>query len=408
MIDVPSNATDAQIGALAHAWIRENLPAQWLTAAESRDWDLVDRLRGDQSVVKPWFAALGDSGLATPTWPRQYGGLELTLDESAPIVDALAHYRAGRGMDDFVGLALAGATILEHGSAEQKERFLRPLGRAEYRWCQLFSEPGAGSDLAGLSTTAVRQEDGSWLVNGQKVWNSFAHVSEFGLLMARTDPEAPKHQGITYFLLDMSLPGVEARPLRQMTGNAEFNEVFLTDVIVPADAVLGEVNGGWSVAITTLMAERSGLTGRPAVGEGVSDQLISRAQANGAWQDPLLRDSVLRLVVKERALQMTTMRSFAEAGPGGIGAEGSVRKLVNASIEEDFGILAAEIDPQHALAWDGAPEQRPSQDFLAMKTTSIAGGTTQIQKNIISERVLGLPRDVDPDRTVPFNRRNRA
>ncbi|MFV0532899.1 MAG: acyl-CoA dehydrogenase family protein [Cumulibacter sp.] len=408
MIELPTNATEAQIGAIAHDWIRSNLPEQWREAAEARDWATVEKFRADDSVCKPWFAALGDSGLATPTWPREYGGLELSQDQSAPIADALEHYHAGRGMDDFVGLALAGSTILAHGTTEQKSRFLRPLARAEYRWCQLFSEPGAGSDLAGLSTSAVRQEDGSWLINGQKVWNSYAHVSEFGLLMARTDPQSPKHKGITYFLLDMSLPGVEARPLRQMTGNAEFNEVFLTDVIVPADAVLGEVNGGWSVAITTLMAERSGLTGRPAVGEGVSDELISRARNNGAWDDPLLRDAILKLVVTERALQMTTMRSFAEVRPGGVGAEGSIRKLVNASIEEGFGTLAAEIDPRHALAWGDEQERRVSQDFLAMKTTSIAGGTTQIQKNIISERVLGLPRDVDPERGVPFNQRNRA
>lgn len=408
MIELPQHPAEAQIGAAAHDWIREHLPAPWLHAAQARDLETIERLRADPAVVQPWFAALGDSGLATPTWPREYGGLELSLEQSAPIADALAHYRAGRGMEDFVGLALAGATILTHGTAGQKERFLRPLARAEHRWCQLFSEPGAGSDLAGLATAAVRLEDGSWLVNGQKVWNSYAHMSQFGLLMARTDPAAPKHRGITYFLLDMSLPGVEARPLRQMTGDAEFNEVFLTDVVVPADAVLGEVNGGWSVAITTLMAERSGLTGRPAVGEGVADQLVARARANGSWGDPLLRDAVLRLVVKERALQMTTMRSFAEVGPGGVGAEGSIRKLVNASIEEDYGTLAAEIDPQHVLAWRDGRERRPSQDFLAMKTTSIAGGTTQIQKNIISERVLGLPRDVDPERNLPFNQRNRS
>lgn len=409
MIDLSPDADETEAHTAARDWIRENLPEEWRRAAEAGDWAAVARIQADARLRANWYAALGDSGLATPTWPREYGGLELSAEAGGAVTAALIEYRADRPMEDFVGLALAGATILAHGTEEQKQRFLGPLARAEHRWCQLFSEPGAGSDLAGLSTRAEQQGDGSWLVNGQKVWSSYAHMSDFGLLMARTDPTLPKHRGITYFLVDMTSPGVEARPLRQMTGNAEFNEVFLTDVVLPPDAVLGEVNRGWNVAITTLMQERSGLTGRPSVGEGRSDVLLARAADNGAGADPLLRDRLLRLVVEERTLQMTTIRSYVETGRGTVGAEGSIRKIVNAAIEEEYGTLAAEVDPATVLGWPaGSGTSAAAHDFLAMKTTSIAGGTSEIQRNIIAERVLGLPKDPDPDRDVPFNERARA
>ncbi|MET0931909.1 MAG: acyl-CoA dehydrogenase family protein, partial [Aeromicrobium sp.] len=234
MIDLSPDADEATAFAAADSWLRENLPAEWLTAAAAGDWDAVDRILADDARAAAWFSALGDSGLATPTWPQSDGGLGLSAPAAGAVMEAVLNYRANRQMTDFVGLSLAGPTIIAHGTPEQKQRFLGPLARAEHRWCQLFSEPGAGSDLAGLSTRAERLEDGTWRVNGQKVWSSFAHMSDFGLLMARTDPSKPKHRGITYFLVDMRTPGVDARPLKQMTGDAEFNEVFLTDVILPA------------------------------------------------------------------------------------------------------------------------------------------------------------------------------
>ncbi|MBS44333.1 MAG: acyl-CoA dehydrogenase [Nocardioides sp.] len=408
-VDLSPDATEAEAYAAADAWVREHLPADVLKAALGAEWPEVAAFVADPERSTPWFAALGDAGLSSPTWPCEHGGLGLSAASAGAVTEAVTQYRVGRTMADFVGLALAGPTIIAHGTAAQKERFLGPLARGEHRWCQLFSEPGAGSDLAGLSTRAEQQADGTWVVNGQKVWSSFAHLSDFGLLMARTDPSLPKHRGITYFLVDMTTPGVEARPLRQMTGHAEFNEVFLTEVELPADAVLGELNGGWAVAITTLMQERNGLTGRPAVGDGKADELLRRAHGNGSLEEPVLRDRLLRMLVEERALQMTTLRAYAEAGRGAAGAEGSVRKLVNAQLEEEAGALAAEVDPLTALSWPaGGAVPAPVEEFLAMKTTSIAGGTSEIQRNIIAERLLGLPKDPDPEKDKPFSERPRT
>ncbi|MGH3762785.1 acyl-CoA dehydrogenase family protein, partial [Actinophytocola sp.] len=286
-------------------------------------------------------------------------------------------------------------------------RYLRPLARGEHRWCQLFSEPGAGSDLAALATRAVRREDGSWVVNGQKVWSSYSDVADFGLLMARTDQNRPKHRGITYFLLDLRGPGIEVRPLRQLNGHAEFGEVFLTDVVVPDGDRLGPRNGGWAVALTTLAQERSGLSGRPGVGSGRADAIANRARETGAWADPVLRDKVLRAFVTERALQMATVRAFADLGRRTPGAEGSIRKLAHAQLETELGMLATEVEPGGATAWDPSDvdTEAAAEAFLSAKILSIAGGTSEIQRNIIGERVLGLPRDRDPYADLPFGER---
>lgn len=409
MIDLSPTATETEVAAATERWLHENLPPARLKAVLDGDRAAVEEHLADAEAMSAWFVTLGDSGLATPGWPREYGGLGLSAEQAGAAADVLLRYRAGRPMVDFIGLALTGPTVLAHGTQAQKERFLRPIARGEERWCQLFSEPGAGSDLAALSTRAERQADGTWLVNGQKVWNSFAHIADWGILMARTDPSLPKHRGISYFVMDMRTPGVEVRPLKQMTGDAEFNEVFLNDVVLPADALLGEVNGGWSVAITTLMQERNGLTGRPAVGEGKADELCRRAAAAGTWGDPLLRDRLMRMLVEERVLQMTTVRAYVESGRGEVGAEGSIRKLVSSNLEETAGTLAADVEPVAALGWArGSALPAAAHEFLAMKQTSIAGGTSEIQRNIIAERLLGLAKDPDPEKNVPFNQRARA
>ena len=306
---------------------------------------------------RAWYAELGESGLATPGWPAEYGGLGLAADAAAVITDELTRLRADRPADDFIGLALAGPTIIEWGSDEQKERFLRPLALGEHRWCQLFSEPGAGSDLASLRTRAVKDGD-HWVVNGQKVWSSYSDRADFGLLMARTDPSQPKHRGISYFLLDMHAPGVEVRPLRQLNGHSEFGEVFFTDVVVPDADRLGPEGLGWSVAISTLMQERSGLSGRPGVGPGQADALAARARRTGAWDDPVLRDRIMQAFITERALQMATVRAFAALGQAEPGAEGSIRKLTHAQLEVTLGLLATEAEPGDAIAWDAAGRGR--------------------------------------------------
>lgn len=401
--------TGDAITAQLRAWLQANLPADWRAAAESGDRAALAAITADPARTAAWYETLGAAGWATPHWPVERGGRGYSAGDAAVVTDELARWSAGRPETHFVGLALAGDTILAWGTEEQQQRYLPPLARGQHRWCQLFSEPGAGSDLASLATRAQQRDDGNWVVNGQKVWSSYAHEAHFGLLMARTDPSLPKHRGITYFLLDMSTPGVQARPLRQMTGDAEFNEVFLDDVVVPDSARLGGVNEGWKVAITTLMAERSGLSGSPAVGPGVTDALLRRAQATGAWEAPVLRDRLLSLLVEERALQMATLRAFVSSGADGPGAEGSIRKLVHAELTERIGRLATELEPLGAVAWDaGEPMPEATRQFLAGKTYSIAGGTSEIQRNIIGERVLGLPKDPDPERELPFADRARG
>ena len=395
------------LAARVRSWLEEHLPAPWRRAALDGDQDTLACVLADDATASAWFAELGESGLATPGWPAEHGGLGLAADAAAAVSDELTRLSAGRPDTDFIGLTLAGPTIIEWGSEEQKRRFLRPLARGEHRWCQLFSEPGAGSDLASLRTRAEPRGDGTWLVNGQKVWSSYSDRADFGLLMARTDPSRPKHRGITYFLLDMHAPGVEVRPLRQLNGHTGFGEVFFTDVVVPDADRLGPEGQGWSVAMSTLMAERSGLSGRPGVGPGQADAIAIRARRTGAWEDPVIRDRIMQAFVAERALQMATVRAFAALGRAEPGAEGSIRKLVHAQLEVTLGLLATEAEPGEAIAWaPPGPDAAAAVDaFLSGKILSIAGGTSEIQRNIIGERILGLPRDRDPYADRPFEER---
>lgn len=352
-----------------------------------------------------WYRQLGAAGWATPTWAPEHGGRGLDREAGGAVVEELRRRGVDRPEEDFVGVWLAGPTIALWGTDAQREAYLRPLALGEHRWCQLFSEPGAGSDLASLSTSAVPVDGDRWRINGQKIWSSFADTADYGLLLARTDPHLPKHEGITYFLLDMRTPGVEVRPLRQMTGDAEFNEVFLTDVVIPDSARLGPRGAGWKVAISTLMQERNSLTGSPVVGPGVADQLIAEAVAGGAWARADVRDRLQHLLIDERALQAATFRAAATPGrdPGAID---SIRKLVSADLHERAGRIRVDLEPDLTLGWPAGAAMPPgTRSFLEMKKYCIAGGTSEIQRNIIAERVLGLPRDVDPDRGRPFNER---
>jgi alkylation response protein AidB-like acyl-CoA dehydrogenase len=356
-------------------------------------------------VRRDWYRRLGEAGWATPSWPVGAGGQGLDRDDSGVVIEELRQRGLDRPEEDFVGVWLAGPTILLWGTDEQRADYLLPLALGEHRWCQLFSEPGAGSDLASLRTSAVPLDDGRWLVNGQKIWSSFADTADYGLLLARTDPSLPKHAGITYFLLDMRTPGVEVRPLRQMTGDAEFNEVFLTDVVVPDSARLGPLNGGWKVAISTLAQERNSLTGPPVVGPGTADVLIAEAVEAGAWSAADVRNRLQHLLVDERALQTATLRATVEPNrdPGAID---SIRKLVSADLHDRTGRVRIDLAPDTNLGWPaGGSMPAGTRSFLEMKKYCIAGGTSEIQRNIIAERVLGMPRDVDPDRGRPFNQR---
>ncbi len=353
-----------------------------------------------------------DAGLAWVHYPEGLGGLGWPRARQ-PVVDA-AFAEAGAPDNDprriGIGLGMAAPTILAHGTDEQKQRFLRPLWTGEEVWCQLFSEPGAGSDLAALATRAAGDGD-DWLVTGQKVWTSIAHEARWAILLARTDPEVPKHQGITYFICDMTAPGVEVRPLRQLTGEAEFNEVFLTDVRIPDAHRLGEVGDGWRVARTTLMNERVAIGGAALPREGGMIGVVA-----GTWRErpglrtPALHDALLRLWVRAEVARLTGERLRQQLAAGQPGPEGSAAKLTFARLNQEISGFELELLGSDGLRHDEWTMRRPPQvDFtgrspgyryLRAKGNSIEGGTSEVLRNIIAERVLGLPAEPRSDTNV--------
>jgi len=356
-----------------------------------------------------------DHGLAWVHFPEGHGGLGVRPELNRVVEERLR--RAGAQPQDpsTFFIALAGPTIVTHGSEEAKQRFLRPMFTGEERWCQLFSEPGAGSDFAGLGTRAVRDGD-EWVVNGQKVWNTMAHLGDWGMLVARTDPDQPKHKGLTYFALDMRAPGVEVRPLRQITGEAEFNEVYMTDARVPDVMRIGEVGEGWRVALTTLMNERTAIGGggggnskrRGPIDEAV--RIFKEREGRSAAE----RDRLLQLWCKSEALRLTNMRASQAAKAGNPGPEGSIAKLMLAEFNKkvtEFSVellgAAGMIDFDYTfrrpenLSVDGA-EGGVRHSFLRARANSIEGGTSEIMRNILGEQVLGLPGEPRVDKDVPW------
>jgi alkylation response protein AidB-like acyl-CoA dehydrogenase len=397
--------------------------------AAVRGW--VDAHWEPELELVEWRRLLAASGWAVPAWPRRWYGLGMP-DWTVPLVAEEIVAAGAVGVPVGGGTGLAGPTILSHGPDAVRERFLLPLLSGEETWCQLFSEPGAGSDLAGLTTRAELDGD-EWVVNGQKVWNTSAHHADLGILVARTDWDAPKHRGLTYFALPMRQPGVEVRPLRQMNGHASFNEVFLSDARIPKDFVIGGVGDGWSVAMTTLAYERRlGALGRPqyATGGGRAreqarveaeayfetyrwypqragrvDLVVERARETGRADDPIVRQEVTRLLSMHRASQWTATRARAALALGRPpGAEGSIAKLalsviarqaarVHSLVTGADGMLAGPESPGHGLI---------AEILVSVPAQSIAGGTDEIQRNILGEKVLGLPREPSSDRDTPF------
>ena len=307
---------------------------------------------------------------------------------------------------------MAAPTILRHGTDEQKQRFLRPLWTGEEVWCQLFSEPGAGSDLAGLGTRAVRDGD-DWVINGQKVWTSMAHEAAWAILGTRSNPDVPKHTGMTYFLCDMHAPGVEVRPLRQITGEAEFNEVFLTDVRIPDSLRIGAVGDGWTVAQTTLMNERVAIGGGPLPREGGLISALTNLWRNRPEvRTPGMQDAVLRYWVAAEAARLAGERLRQSLAAGQPGPEGSAQKLTFARLNQEMSGLEMELSGENALRYEDWTMRRPRDvDFvgrspgfryLRAKGNSIEGGTSEILRNIVAERVLGLPSEKRVDVAVPW------
>jgi alkylation response protein AidB-like acyl-CoA dehydrogenase len=388
--------------------------------------------------LREWRERLVDAGWACPTWPVEWHGRGLSAAGAAVVTSELATASAP-GTPAGVGIGLAAPTILEHGSDDLKRRLLRPIATGADRWCQLFSEPGYGSDLAGLVTRADRDGD-EWVVNGQKLWNTSAHHAEYGLLVARSDWDAPKHRGLTFFAIDMRQPGVEVRPVRQMNGHASFNEVFLTDARVPAADIIGVPGEGWRVALTTLAHERR-LDRRPArtaldpaAGRAMreaqveTDELMAPyvwypqragraelaaglAAALGRNRDPVVRQALARLESIVRTAEWTSRRAQAARGLGRPpGAEGSLGKLHGSVIAKTSADVHALVAGARAML-DGPTSLLDgviAEVLVSVPAVSIAGGTDEIQRNIIGERILGLPKEPQVDRDIPYRevRRN--
>jgi alkylation response protein AidB-like acyl-CoA dehydrogenase len=371
-------------------------PEEVAFAAEVRDWlrehlELPPPFAGADDEVewgRRWQATLAEGRWVGLHWPSAYGGRDATPVQVALFNMEYARSRAPQPVNR-VGINLAGPTLLAHGTPEQRERWLPPILDASELWCQLFSEPGAGSDLASLTTRATAV-DGGWSLTGQKVWTSYAHQARWGICLARTDPDAPKHRGISYLVVDMTAPGVDIRPLVQLTGEAEFNEVFLDEVFVPAEHLVGGLHDGWAVANTTLAHERG--TSFPfkeqVVHEVYLDELCALASDEGLLDDPDVADALAQAFVEVRILRLHNWRTLTRLGRGvEPGPESSWVKLTWTGMTQHLSETAlAILGPRAALAgpW--------SRQWLWSKAASIAGGTSEVQRTIIAERILGLPR----------------
>ena len=363
---------------------------------------------------REFLGAQFDAGLAWVHFPEGYGGLGLSRKLQSSVGDRLRKAGAPNlGARNAIGYGMAAPTILTMGSENQKKRYLRRLFTCEDIWCQLFSEPGAGSDVASLAARAVRDGE-EWILNGQKVWTTLAHTAAYGMVLARTDPDAEKHNGLTYFVVDMHAPGVEVMPLRQMTGDAEFNEVFFTDVRIPDSERLSPVGEGWRGAIVTLMNERvsigGGVPGRGGGSIAAALKIWDRLPAER--RGPVQRDQLARLWIDSEVLRLNNMRAAAKSALGTPGPEGSIGKLAGAEFNKRVYEFCEDLLGAEGMLYgsyemrrpEGAMEARSTaQMFLRSRANSIEGGTSEVMRNILGERVLGLPGDVRVDKGVPWS-----
>jgi alkylation response protein AidB-like acyl-CoA dehydrogenase len=388
------SAAEAALRAEVRAWMEEHASRFGPSKRGPRMADNAEEV----AASRAWLAELDDGGWAVPGWPVAFGGKGFGTNEVRIVREEALRFAVPDNLSS-VGLQMVAPTLMTHGTPEQQAAFLDPMRRGEHIWCQLFSEPDAGSDLASLRTKAERDGDG-WVVNGQKVWTSGAQYSDWAILLARTEPGSVRHRGITYFLVDMTTPGIDVRPLVQINRAAHFNEVHLDGVRLPADAVVGEVGEGWVVARTTLGSERA-MIGSMNAGDRAL-QLISRAQKAGRADDPVLRDELAQAWILGSVLGYTGDRVLEAVRHGGqVGPEASVLKLSVSLLMARFGDLAMRIlGPEGLLEGDDAVDERGYgllQDmFLSQWSSRIGGGTEQIQRNLIAERALGLPRDPKP------------
>jgi alkylation response protein AidB-like acyl-CoA dehydrogenase len=401
-VDFEDTAEETAFRAEARAWLEANAIPKG--HADDFSAGMFSSDLGEQTYVKrcrEWQGRLADGGWAGITWPRDYGGRGGRPIEQVIFNQEQAAFGVSVGVF-MIAIGMVGPTLLAHGTEEQKRRYLPAMLKGHELWCQLFSEPEAGSDLANLQTRGVLDGD-AWVVNGQKVWTSSAGRSEWGILLARTNTELPKHQGITYLVVDMQTPGIDIRPLRQMTGEAHFSEVFLDDVRVPIENVIGDVDGGWRVALTTLASERSSIAG----GSGGADPpgLIALAREFGVSDDAVIRQTLADVHTRAELLRFLRYRSQTALSQGKRpGPETSVMKLAYAAFMQRMTNAAITIQgPTGMLAHPHVPRSGVwTTKFLHSPSLRIAGGSDQVQANIVAERVLGLPGDVRTDKEVAF------
>ena len=390
-----------------------------MTAPTQTDQTLIesnlDALLADHEPAGDPVEFLGarfDLGLAWVWYPEGLGGLGLSRGLQTVVEQRLQAAGAPNpARYNPLGVGMGAHVLMAHGSVEQQHKWLRPMFTGEEIWCQMFSEPGAGSDVAALAARAVRDGD-EWVVNGQKVWTTLAHVAKWGMLVVRTAPDVPKHQGMSYFIVDMESPGVEVRPLRQITGEAEFNEVYFTDVKVPDEYRIGEVGDGWRVVLTTLMNERVAIGGAIAPrGSGPIGEAVRTWKQYG-HTDPADRDALMRLWVAAEAARLTNLRGAQMRSRGTPGPEGSTAKLVYAEVNKRIYELVLDLMGPDGMLYDTyemiVPDEftvhPPTKAFLRVRANSIEGGTSEIMRNILGERVLGLPGEPRVDKDLPWSK----
>ncbi len=402
-MDFEDTPEEAAFRAEARAWLDAN--------AKLRDPDepsqgMLESEGGGVKRAQEWQAKKADASWACITWPKEYGGRAATSIQSVIWNQEEARYRTAPNIFG-IGQGMLGPTIMTHGTQEQKDRYLQPMLRGDEIWCQLFSEPAAGSDLAGLRMTAVKDGD-DWVVNGQKIWTTGAQFCKWGMIVTRTDPSAVKHAGITYFIVDMESDGIEIRPIRQIAGSSGFNEVFFTDCRIPDKNRVGAVNDGWRGAITTLMNERSSI-GAGGGGAGVKEllRLAKECKRNGrpAIEDSSVRQQIADFYIRSKGLSYTGSRTLTAISRGTTpGPESSIGKLVGAPLRQQMSAFAVELQgPAGSLVNDDAAQDGIWQTaWLGSPGMRLAGGTDEILRNIIAERVLGMPGEPRMDKGKPF------
>ena len=404
-MDFNDTPEEAEYRARVRAWLDENAK---LRTPGSPTRGLLVEGESDEVIAeaKAWQATKSDAGWACLRWPKQYGGQEATAIQSVIFSQEEARYDTGAPIYG-IGHGMLGPTIMAHGTEEQKQRFLPKMVHGEEVWCQMFSEPDAGSDLAGLKTSAVRDGD-DWIINGQKIWTTGAQFCKWGMIITRTDPNVVKHAGLTYFIVDMEAPGVEIRPIKQMNGDSGFNEVFFTNMRTPDANRLGAVGDGWRVAITTLMNERSSI-GSGLGGGGIKEliRLAQKLELNGrpAIEDGSVRQRIAEFAVRRSGVKFTGQRGLSALSRGETpGPEASIGKLVAAVMGQQTADFALELmGAGGILSGDDVPFESSFQAiYMGMPGLRLAGGTDEILRNIIAERVLGMPGEPRIDKSQPF------